>query len=174
MSNNLDRFGAKYRGKTRTDRRAEAEQCLALRRDGQTVFQIAQALSMTEGLVHTRIKEALDARAAPLVDEYRKAGNDSLDARQRDARGNLVAAEALIEFATAAADPDLILKALAARAKGIELMLRIDERRAKLNGLDAPVQVETTVTVLDAEDAELAQMIRRTRQREAAAAETNP
>jgi hypothetical protein len=75
----------------------------------------------------------------------------------------------LIEQGEVAGDPVILEKGMIHHLKAIETLNRVVERRARLNGLDAPAKVEATVVHHDAKDLELAEMVRQAKEKAATA-----
>lgn len=153
------------------ERRAMGEDILARRNQGQTIYTISQSLGVSEQTVYRCMRLALAARIAPTVDEFRRQQNDRLDQTQREIEENTRAANEMARHALL--DPlapkiGLLQTSIDLRTKQIALQLRLDERRAKLNGLDAPIKVDATVTPVDPFDAEMSEMIRRAKAEKAA------
>lgn len=138
------------------------EAVLARRNGGETIYTISADLGISEESAYRYIRLAIAARIAPTVDEYRKQQNDRLDQTQRTIEENLHAATELAARAAAADPPSLALleRAINLRAQQVGLQLRLDERRAKLNGLDSPIKVDVEHKAADPWDAEMAEMIR--------------
>lgn len=138
------------------------------------MHEIAKVLAIGEVTADRYMKLALEARIAPTVDEFRRQQNDRLDESSRKAAEQVEACEQIIrdeaDKRAVGGEPNLaiVLSAMRERANAVSLMLRIDERRAKLNGLDAPVQVQATVHQVDTEDAELAELVREAQAKAAA------
>lgn len=157
----------RHKGRGPDDRRSLGEQILARRNKGETMYAISAELGLSESTAYRFMKLALDARLVPTVDEFRRQMNDRLDATQQEVDKNLQIADALATQAYEAGNLSAIERALTIRQNALALQVRIDERRAKLNGLDAPIQVEATVEHVDPREAELAEMIRQMKARDA-------
>lgn len=161
----------RHSGRGHDQRLALGEKVLSLRNQGQTLRSVCQELGISRATAQRYMDLALDWRIPPTVDLYRRQANDRLDATQREIEEQLEIANALGRQAYA--DPSsvnvkLITEAASLRNQAIALQLRLDERRAKLNGLDAPVRADITVTQVDETDAEMAEMIREAKARQAA------
>lgn len=130
---------AKKRTKTRAEMDAEATKVFELRLAGYRTDQIARDLGISVGTVVARAKRGGEMAVQPKVEEYREMVGSRLDATLNQ-----------------------LLAAVAKRGQGLsardaEVIVKIEERRAKLFGLDAPVLIEQTVTHVDADgiDAEV-------------------
>lgn len=126
------------------DRRAKAWE---LRLKGKTVRQIALELEVSVGTAHGDIAAVLE-RTKEENDE--KAETHRTISLARLERALDVVERALVADAYDAQgnkDHELQLKAL-------DRLVRIEERRSKLLGLDAPSKVETEVTAVTLDDLE--------------------
>lgn len=111
---------------------------LELRRAGVTYPEIGQQLGINPGTAHRYVFAALARTQQEPADEVRKIEVDRLDRMQRAYWPGVLRGD----------------------EKAGQLMLRIQERRAKLLGLDAPVKHDVTLTdAVSAEIAELAQQL---------------
>jgi hypothetical protein len=120
-------------------------ECYRLKLRGHTIRQIADELAvshpewdLSRSTVQRRIQDECTERVNPLVEELRQQQVDRLESY----------IQALHEQ---------IDKGGRGLPRVIEVAIKTDERLAKLLGLDAPQQVETTVT--GPEDVELAELI---------------
>lgn len=162
----------RHSGRGKEDRRSLGEIVLSKRTRGERMYEIAAELHISEQTAREYMRLALDARIPPTVDEYRRIQNDTLDQREVMMRQALDALDAMLgqldegQFA-------LATSLLAERRQTIAALIRLDERRSKLNGTDAPVRVDATVTVNDSEDAELAELIAEERARVASERKVN-
>lgn len=106
----------------------EQARCFELKVQGKSIREIAAITGLTKSTVDNRIKAECDERVTPAREEYRKYELSLLDKSVATVQG-------VIDRAT---DDELLLKA-------IDRMTRLMDRRAKLLGLDTPVQTEITV-----------------------------
>jgi len=149
-------------GKGPNERRLEAEKCLNLRvLEGWSIFKISQELGLSENTVARRIEAATKSREAVAVDAYREQQNHLLDDLLERHNQQLAAYEAILT--TAGVSSASQFAALAGRQQTMQGMLRLAERRARLNGTDAPVKadvrVDATVTAVTAQEREMQQLI---------------
>ena len=116
--------------------------CYRLRLAGATLDQIAKQTGLSKGTVHTRISKEIAERVEPLAEEVRKMQLDRLD-------------EWLMQLNKQVREGRQV-------ARSIEVALRVEERRAKLMGVDAPERVDVSATVHEVTqaDVELAEMLR--------------
>lgn len=129
--------------KTRANRASVAEEqvrCYQLRLTGLSIRQIAGHTGLGVATVHARIQSEINARVLPLADEVRKVELDRLDGWLARLNGEIAAGKAV--------------------ARNVEVAVRVSERRAKLLGIDAPQQIEATVTEVTQEDIALAELVR--------------
>lgn len=171
MARDLMPHQTKHSGRGPYERMQVAERILDARNRGVTMYEIAKTEGISRETAQRYLRAALEARQALAVDEFRKQQNDSLDLSERQIQEQMDLAEHLAREGAKRHDFDLVIRAAAIRDRAIGKRLSLAERRARLNGLDAPVQVQATVTHLDAVDAELADLVR---QAEQAAEETRP
>lgn len=163
MPNEVAKRPSRFRngkGQSERDRLAEGERMLVDRAHGMTLTAIAEKYNVHHNTVGKRLKAALDARIATTVDAYREQQNASLDhlsQRQADA---LELVERSIGEALRTGRLDQALGLLDRLERVTNMVLRIQERRARLNGLDRPQQMDVTVTEVTEQDRELAEMIR--------------
>lgn len=125
--------------------------CLDLRRKGYTVREIADETGIARSTVQLRLDDALAELVLPAADEVRQLELARLDRWQRRL-------EALFD------DPERDV------CKVVTTALRVQERRAKLLGLDAPTraQVDATVTEVTQEDIALRELLAEAQARSAA------
>lgn len=126
----------------------EQHQCLDLKRKGMSVRAIADELKMSSSTVQARLKAAYAELVLPLAEEVRKLDLERIDAY-------LVRLEDRLEQGE---DPIRV----------VPIALKALERRAKLTGADAPIQVDATVTETTQQDLELAEMLREAKAAQAA------
>jgi hypothetical protein len=155
-------------GRGDDDRRSLGEVVLRRRNEGATMIVIARELGCSEVTAWRWMKMALAARIPPTVDEFRRQQNDRLDQTQAELTLQIEAANRLVRHAAEDDAYPLMLEGLKARDRALALQLRLDERRARLNGLDAPIRVEATVEHVDPREEELAAMVREAKARMAA------
>jgi hypothetical protein len=111
---------------------AREAEVMKLRRGGLTWDAIGERLGITASGAHTAYQRALVRVVKEDVDAIRQLENDRLDTMQAAIWG----------------------KVLQGDNASITNALRIQERRAKLNGLDKPIQVQAEVVSYDANSVE--------------------
>ncbi|WP_297699622.1 hypothetical protein [Mycobacterium sp.] len=123
---------------------AEQEiRCYELRLTGMSLDNIAKQVKLSKGTVHNRIQAHIEQRVQPLADELRAVMVDRLDTCIERLHGQIL-------------DDELGSRL----ARNIEVLVKVEERRAKLLGVDAPERVEATVTEVTQEDLALAELVR--------------
>lgn len=147
-------------GKHGYERRELGEEIITRRNRGETMYEIAKALNIGERTAYRYMDDALDARIVPKVDQLRKHENEKLDRTERDNERQIELAELIMRDGYKDENYDLLLKGAKLRGEALTLRVRIAERRAKLNGIDAPIVVQASVTVNDPNESELQEMIR--------------
>lgn len=118
----------------------ETADCFRLKLDGLSVREIAATLGMTSSTVQNRLQAAYDDLVLPVADEVRQIELARLDRWQKRLEDRLVDGEA----------PERI----------IPIGLKVQERRSRYLGLDAPERADVTVHEVSEQDVELAAMIR--------------
>lgn len=166
MGKQLDLNRHTYKGRTPNQRRELGEQILTRLNGGERLWDIAGSLEISEVTARRYRDLALSSRIAPTVDLYREQANDRLDQTQRNIEGQLAIADAIGEEAIRTESVVLLERAAKIRSDAIALQLRLDERRARLNGLDAPVEATVTIRAEDTADAELQRIIADAKARE--------
>lgn len=162
----------RHYGKGYADRMAIGERVLLARvTHRELMADIAKREGISVPTAYRYMRAALERREIEAVDVYRKHENEALDSIERQNDEQIVLAERLAAKALDAGNLDGIVKAAMLRDRAISQRIRLAERRARLNGLDAPVQVQATVTHLGEVDAELADLVA---QAQRAAEETRP
>jgi transposase-like protein len=151
-----------------------AQDMLVDKQRGMSVIDIAAKYGVTRQTVYNWMREYFERYPAPEVAQYREEQNMLLDSVQGRFFDELESASILMldarlydEEGNALDRPDPKRMDVAARIHNAALngLLRVAERRARLNGLDAPVKANVTVTVNTALDAELEEMAREVRAR---------
>ena len=155
-----DRKNHRYDGKTEADRLAEGERMLLDRAHGMTQSAIMAKYGYSKVTVVARLQQALNARLATTVDAYREQQNAAIDHLMDRHADALEYANRLIAKALEDGNLAMAERGLDRLDKVTLTLLRLHERRAKLNGLDKPVEVEVTVNEVTEQDRELAEMIR--------------
>lgn len=111
---------------------ARAQAMMKRRTEGATWETIAEEFGYTNrSSPRQLVQRVLDTMTVETVDQYRELSNARLDVGLR-------ALVPLIEDAKA--DPNV-------RIRAVDSLIRLEARRARLNGLDAPVKVEVSAGV---------------------------
>jgi transposase len=165
-----------HSGKGESNRRAEREAMLADQVRGMRLSQLVEKYNVSAATVSRRLKQALDERMPATVDARREQLNASLDEQLAGWQANYEAGTRLAAGAVTV-DPETGLEVLdtAQLERGIKIrtdalagMARCDERRARLNGTDAPVKVEAEVTQVTPQERELRDLIEQAQREQAA------
>lgn len=135
------------KGQTHRDRLAEGEAILRDRALGLQVSELCSKYDVSVPTLYRRIDDALKARVAPTVDAYREEQNALLDELMHRWEQQAQAAGIMIHEGTVSESHALVDRGMTKHAEALNGMLRVSERRAKLNGLDAPAKAEVTVTM---------------------------
>jgi AcrR family transcriptional regulator len=115
-------------------------ECYQLQLDGLSIREIAKRTGLSVGTVHNRISAQCVAVVQPLAEQVRSRHLDQI-------RDWLVKLNDQIDVGVAV-------------ARNVEVGTRLLEREAKLLGIDAPQQVQATVTQVTQEDIALAELVR--------------
>lgn len=150
---------AQHSGRSEKDRLIEGEQILADKALGVRLSDIMTKYGLSKATVHRRIDEAVKARLAVTVDAYREQQNALLDDMAVKWQGQINMGEELFRQGTLTENMIMIDRGVDIRERGLVGLLRVVERRSKLNGLDAPVRVDAVIVHHDAKDLELAEMV---------------
>lgn len=134
--------------KTKAETAAEAQRALELHLAGVPSYHACQQLGISKSTYHRRIRWAMTFRIAPKVDEYRQEQNARLDMYQHRLLEELARPAGMLLTDQGAAIPVGQVRGTDAAAV-IGKLLAIEERRARLNGLDAPTKVDHNVRVQD-------------------------
>lgn len=126
----------------KADAAEQSRRCYELKLAGWSHDRIAEELGISYGTVVNRIKAHIEVRVQPLADELRSVMVDRLD----------LCIEKLHEQIQ---DPD----AAGRLARNVEVLVKVEERRAKLLGVDAPERVEAIVTEVTQADVALAELV---------------
>lgn len=113
-------------------------QCYELRLKGHTVRQVAEIVGVSKSSVSNYCKAAALEVISPLVSEYRQMEDERLD----------------LAFAA------ILPRVEIGEVRAVEVLIKLLERRAKLHGLDAPVQVEQSITTYTETDRKLEELAR--------------
>ena len=131
--------------RTPLDRLAEGEAMLRDRALGMTQAQLMIKYGYSKRTVQVRLQTAIDQRIAHTVDDYRAQQNAALDEITSKWVDQVAQAEDMINRGAFAMSDALIERGHKLRTDALNGLVRVGERRAKLNGLDAPTRVEGEV-----------------------------
>ena len=161
MSLPVTTAGPERRGwKSKRDRLAEGEQMLRDRALGMLASDLCSKYDVSKATLYRRLDEAVKARLAPTVDAYREQQNALLDDLMQRWEQQANAADVMIERGCEGeGNMSLVERGMQRRGEALAAMLRVSERRAKLNGLDAPVRGDLTVTITTPIDAAVAALV---------------
>jgi hypothetical protein len=150
-------------GKTANDRLAEAEAMTRDRALGMTQVQLMAKYNVSRQTVIRRLKLAVTKRLPESVDALRNQQNDAINVALTRIAHTIELAERTI------ADPNSTdlqrQNAILTRLQALKVMNTYLDRRARLNGLDAPTKVEGTIHHTVQEDIDLAEIIREAKER---------
>jgi hypothetical protein len=178
MTGTVTRIGttSQHSGKSSTARAAEGEAMLADQVNGMRQTEMMAKYGVSRATLARRLKAALDVRLPATAEARREQLNAALDDQAAEWQRNLDAGTRLAASASTR-DPDtgeevidsaVLERGLAIRAAALAGRARVDERRAKLNGTDAPVKVESEVVVVTAQERELRDLLEQAAREQAA------
>jgi hypothetical protein len=148
-------------GKTAKERLAEGEAILSARNAGTPVSEMCARFGLSPATVYRRIDEAIAARIAPTVDLYREQQNAALDDLLREWHRQLDVGSVMVQQGSepGAESMSLVERGMKMRADALVGILKVQERRARLMGTDAPVRVDATVTHTTPVDTAVADLV---------------
>lgn len=154
--------GARERTITTAERDAQAAR---LRAQHLTYDDIAAQLGYSSrGHAYQAVQRALIAAVREPAEELRQIELDRLDALARTCQDVLARHHVVVSHGKVVAGSDgTPLADDGPVMQAVDRLLKIQERRAKLLGLDTPVKADVTVHQVDARDAELLEMINEAR-----------
>jgi len=121
--------------------------CARMRSAGMTFAQIGAQVGLAESSVRAAVKRALRAAVAEPAEELRDLELDRLDTLWRTALGIMAKEHPLVSNGRVMKDPDgKTLPDDMPKLAAIDRLLKIQDRRAKLMGLDAPVKADLRVS----------------------------
>jgi len=123
----------------------QQKKCYDLRLSGHSIRAIAEKLDIPRATVQRRLDAECEAQVTPGAEAVRKMELDRLD-------------KWMLALENRILDGD---------HQAITTAIKVAERRAKYLGLDAPTQIDATVTETTQEDLALAELIREARMRQA-------
>lgn len=143
------------------ERRAEAYQ-LKLR--GLSDRAVAERMGVSHTSIQNWTKQEADERVLPLADELRKVQLERLGEMRQAALEVLERFHYTVSHGKVICDQDGVpLEDDAPRLAAVDRLLRVEERIAKLMGLDAPTRAEIEARV-EPQPAEVMALINRARQ----------
>lgn len=134
----------------------DAEAC-QLRAEGMSVADIAKRQKVTVKTVQARIERALRRVPVEAVNELRRVQDYQLDMMFREALGVLRKEHVMVNNGNVMRDPrtgELLLDS-APILQAIGVMLKVQDRRARLYGLDAPSRALTMTASEEAVDRQI-------------------
>lgn len=146
---------AAHSGKNENQRLAEGEAILSDHVNGMPASALCEKYHVSKATLYRRIDTAIKERLAPTVDAYREQQNAILDEQVARVNQHLAAANVMMAKGEEVSDLGVMERGMAHHLKAMEMLTRIVERRAKLNGLDAPVTANVHITVSSPVDDEI-------------------
>lgn len=143
--------------------------CYQLRLQHYSIRQIAGITGLSIGTVHQRITDEIAETVAPYREQYVAMARERLDNTSRlvldllERRHYLISEGRVVRMDGAPIDDDEFV------LKCVDRLTRIEERRARMEGYDAAVKVDATVTETTQLDIEAAEMVAEAKAKAAAA-----
>jgi hypothetical protein len=134
-------------------------QCLELRRYGNTYRQIAAQLGISPANAHKRVTRGLDRTRREPGDALRELELERLDQLQVEATKVLAGNHVVIQGGKVVRDKQgEPYRDHGPTLAAIRTLLQVQERRARLLGLDAPTRVDARVLTIDELDRQIAEL----------------
>lgn len=150
-----------YRGSRRPELEERDMRAVELRRVGLTYQQIADQMGIDRATVLDSVKRGLHTLYDEAAEEVRKIEMIRLDDLTRVAQTIMTRRHPLVSQGKVIVHPEtkeVVLDPMPV-LYAIDRMIRIQERRAKLLGLDAPTKIHAEVRNVEAIDAEIERLM---------------
>lgn len=128
------------------DRLVEGESILARRNEGAKVSELCSEFGYTPETLAPRVREAAQQRASVETDVQRELQNALLDDLTGRWGQQVAMAEEMARVGSLTHDMKMMMQGMALRESALRNVLSVAERRARLNGLDAPIKTESKIT----------------------------
>jgi len=148
---------------TNVDLAEQQRTCYELRLRHHTIREIAALTGLSVGTVHKRITDEIETTVSPYREQYRVLERERLEGISRRLLDMMSKPHYVIEkgqVLTIAGEP---VEDIAVTLACTDRFLKVQERRARLEGLDAPVKVDVDASEVPV-PAEALSMIERARQ----------
>lgn len=155
--------GKRNWGKTDRERLIEGEAMLRDKTMGLTLVQLMDKYGYSRQTVVTRLDMAIKARIPDTVDTYRAQINEAIDLAMSRLGRSIEMGESIIEHGRAQQDVAMMERGQTMITNALRTMAGYLDRRAKLNGTDAPLKTESTIHQVTQADLSLQEMIREAR-----------
>ncbi|ANZ35229.1 hypothetical protein BBK82_03225 [Lentzea guizhouensis] len=127
---------------TNVDLAQQEQLCLDLRLQHHTIREISAITGLSVGTVHKRITDAIDRNISPFVEKYRVLERERLDGLSRRVLQLMAKPRYLMHDGQVVTIDEEPVEDIALTLACVDKLLKIQERRARLEGLDAPVKVD--------------------------------
>jgi hypothetical protein len=156
----------KQRFKSDKEKLAEAEGMLRDRGLGLTQVELMNKYQVSRATLHRRLDYAIAHVLPTSVEAYRAQQNDLIDLAMSRLGHSLQQSDLMAEIAAEGRNFRMLEIVITKRLEILRVMALYLERRAKLNGLDAPTRLEGEVHHVHTEvDQETADLIRAAKER---------
>lgn len=129
---------------TNVDLAEQQRTCYELRLRHHTIREIAAITGLSVGTVHKRITDEIETTVSPYREQYRVLERERLEGISRRLLDMMSKPHYLIEKGQVLTIQGEPVEDIAVTLACTDRFLRVQERRARLEGLDAPVKVEAT------------------------------
>ena len=136
----------------------DAEACRLKFEEGLSFKGIAERMGCSPGAAHGRVNRALRLMAGPAPEQLRQQEIAKLDLLEQAAWKVLEDRHLRVDHGRVVTDDGVPIEDDAPVLAAIDRVLKIQDRRAKLVGLDAPTKVRHEVITEDATDAAIRQL----------------
>jgi transposase len=133
-------------GRSRGDRLEEGERILSDLTHGMRPSQLCAKYGLSRATIYRRIEQARMARVAVTVDLWREQENALLADTMQAYTQQKAAADVVVQQAMTDSDMVGLERGFKMRAEALAGILRTSIERRRVNGTDAPVKAEVTVT----------------------------
>lgn len=150
---------------TNVDVAEQQRACYQLRLQHHTIREISVITGLSVGTVHTRIQSAIATYVTPFVEQYRVMERERLEGLSRRVLQTMSKPHYVLKDGAVVTVDDEPVEDVAVTLACVDRLLKIQERRARLEGLDAAPKTEADDVKVIPEDIELAKLIATARQR---------
>ncbi|GAA1281344.1 sigma factor-like helix-turn-helix DNA-binding protein [Saccharothrix xinjiangensis] len=149
---------------TNVDIAEQQRACYQLRLQHYTIREISALTGLSVGTVHSRIQDAIATYVTPFVEQYRTMERERLEGLSRRVLAMMSKPHYVLKDGTVLTVDDEPVEDIGITLACVDRLLRIQERRAKLEGLDAAPKTEADEGTVSPEDVELVRLVKAARE----------